>query len=927
MAQDLGTIYYQVDAKADGLLTTSKNVDRQIAKTEAGLADVEKQMSKTNAAAQELGGGLSGIATALKAIAAASALREIASLVQGYQEMADRVRLATDSTAEFELVQARLVDTANGTYRSLSEAQELYIGTAASLKSMGYTTQQALDVTDSLSYSFVTNAVNADRAKAATEAFAKSMAKGKVDADNWLTISSTVDTVVGQLAATTGKTSGQILAMGAAGKIAARDLSEALRKSLDENSKAAAAMSNNLTDAATRMRTALTAVFVEVENQTGAWQALTDGIITAADWILESAGNTEKMTTVINSATTAVTAFGAFIAGRLIATIGIYITQQGLLIASLIRQTAAERASATAALATAQAQKAAALSSAERTRAIAAEAAAQARLNTVTTAGAVAARGLGAAMSFLGGAAGVVGLAAAALATFATRATEAKGPIEGLAEAVGTLGTRALELQKIQLSEKIAEFNNLGGAASNSAARIETLEKNLAEFPGSPKAKEWTLELAEQRKAAEDASTQINQYKNRLSELDTELANRAAGRVAPTAEPTLNPVVDTGAEDAAAKKRAQAMAQNAKAIEDLAQANREAALSGVELAQAQALASLNEFATPEQIARVKQLSQAIYDKNELVKSAAEEEKKAAELQKAAIAADPRTAAADKYAQDLLAYQTFKENQLITDQQYEELKNASASQYEAQRLAAQEQIFAGQSRANAFVIDSLNALQSTSTSVFTGLLTGATSGQEAVRALANTILNQAVGAVVEWGFAQLKAIIMGQTAQQAATAAGIAQAVALEVAYTPAAIAASIASFGAAPAAAAASMAANVPIMAATLTAGRKTGGMVSAGGMYRVNEGGAPEIFTGGNGQQYLMPNKRGEVVSNADATSGGGAINIQVINNSSRAQVRTETREDEQGRFVSFFIDDVESGGPMTSALMGRTNLQRVGD
>ncbi|MNJ16341.1 hypothetical protein D3C77_106020 [compost metagenome] len=921
MSENVGTIYYEVDADTAPLVKSTAVAEKQLGQT-------EQAMRRTDRAAGELTSGLGALATAIKAVIAANALRSIAGLVQGYQEMADRVRLATDSTAEFEAVQARLVQTANGTYRSLAEAQELFIGTAGSLRAMGYTTQQALDVTDSLSYSFVTNAVNADRAKAATEAFAKSMAKGKVDADNWLTISTTVDTVVGQLAETTGKTTGEILAMGAAGKIAARDLSEALRKSLDDNAKAAAAMSNNLTDAATRMTTALTAVFVEVENQTGAWQALTDGIIKAADWILETAGNADRMKVLIDGATTAVTALAAVVAGRLLTSLGSYVAQQAILITTLVRQAAAERVAATAALATAQAQKAAALSSAERTRAIAAEAAAQQRLNAVTTAGAVAARGLGAAMSFLGGPVGVVLLAATAIAAFSSNAAAAKGPVEGLAEAVGTLGTRALELQKIQLMEKIQQMGDLGGAASNSAARIETLQKNLAEFPNSAKATEWTRELAEQRAAAEAAGGELSKFQQRVKDVEQELANRKAGITTPSGEPTLNPVVDTAADDAAAKKRAQAMEQNAKAVEDLARANEQASMSGAELAQSMALASLNEFATPDQIARVKQLSQAIFDKNELVKAAAEEEKKAAALQKAAIAADPRTAAADKYAMDLAAYQEFKNAQLITDQQYEELKNASATEYEAQRLAAQEQMFAAQSRGNALIIDTLNNLQSTGAQVFTGLVTGATDGEQAVQALAGAVLNQAVSAMFEWGVAQVKAIIMGQSAQAAATAAGIAQGAALASAYGPAAIAASIASFGAAPVAATSSMAANVPAMTALLAVGgRRHGGPVEAGSMYRVNEGGKPEVFNAG-GQQYMIPNQRGEVVSNKDATAGsdGAAaapnISVNLIESADRGG---EVQPNDQGG-MDIFVAQIRNGGDAARVMESTYGLKRVG-
>lgn len=930
MAQDLGTIYYEIDAKLDKLLSQSRAADSAIGKNEKSLADVEKQMRKTNTASEELGGGLNGITRALKAIAAASALREIAGMVQGYQEMADRVRLATSSTQEFEMVQARLVQTANGTYRSLAEAQEVYIRTADALRSMGYNTQQAMDVTDSLSYLFVTNATNAERAAGAIGAFSKALNKGKVQADAWETIQSAVPTLVKAIADATGKTEAQVRALGAAGKLAGKDLTEGLRKSLEENSKAAADMANNLNDAKTRMVTALTAIFVAVEDQTGAWRALTDGIITAADWLLAAAGDADKMATFMDTATIAITATAAIMAGRLLTALGAYIGQQALLIAGLVRQNLAERAAATSALALAQGQLAVALGAADRARATEAATAAQLRLNAVTTAGTIAMRGLGVAMGLLGGPGGLLLLAAAAIYTFGSNSRDAEKPVQDLAKAVGELGTKALELQKIQLMDKIEQMGQLGQAASNSAARIETLQKNLKEFPNSAKAEEWRRDLAAQEAAAEGAGSELENYKKRVQDVDKELAKRKTSfgtQMGGTVEPDLVAPPDASKEEAAAKKRQTLLDANVKAIKNLAQAQKEASLSGYELAESQALANLNKLATPQQIQQVKDMTRAIYDQNELVEAAAAEQEKAAAMKKAATAADPRTAATDKYTSDLAAYQTYKDNQLITDLQYEELKNAAATQYEADRLSAQEQMFAAQSRGNAFVMDSLNALGQTSTQVLSGLLSGAMNGQQAMQALANTVFNQVIGAVVDWGLAQVKAMIMGQTAQAAATTAGIAQGTALAAAYTPAAIAASVMSFGAAPAAGAAGMAAAVPAMTAMLHVARKTGGPVGAGGMYRVNEGGAPEIFTGSNGSQYLLPNKNGNVVSNADATGGGGSgVVVQIINNSSRVQVREEESSDEMNRFKRVYIEDWESGGPMSSAVMGMTNVQRVG-
>lgn len=57
--------------------------------------------------------------------------------------------------------------------------------------------------------------------------------------------------------------------------------------------------------------------------------------------------------------------------------------------------------------------------------------------------------------------------------------------------------------------------------------------------------------------------------------------------------------------------------------------------------------------------------------------------------------------------------------------------------------------------------------------------------------------------------------------------------------------------------------------------GRQYGGPVSGGSMYRVNETGAPEMFTANNGNQYMLPTKSGSVTS-ADKVGGGG-ISVSV--------------------------------------------------
>lgn len=107
---------------------------------------------------------------------------------------------------------------------------------------------------------------------------------------------------------------------------------------------------------------------------------------------------------------------------------------------------------------------------------------------------------------------------------------------------------------------------------------------------------------------------------------------------------------------------------------------------------------------------------------------------------------------------------------------------------------------------------------------------------------------------------------------------------------------------------------------------RQYGGPVSAGSMYRVNETGAPEMFTANNGQQqYMLPSASGKVTA-ADKVGGGVQVLVQVTNNHPTAQVTTQT--DDTGRIVRIAVAEVanqisSNSGQVWSALRGSSNVQ----
>lgn len=213
-----------------------------------------------------------------------------------------------------------------------------------------------------------------------------------------------------------------------------------------------------------------------------------------------------------------------------------------------------------------------------------------------------------------------------------------------------------------------------------------------------------------------------------------------------------------------------------------------------------------------------------------------------------------------------------------------------NEYELQRRALAEQSYRSQGEAQAFLLDSLSSLSSTATSSIVGLLDGTTTAQGAMRALGQTITNEAIGALVQMGVQQIKNALISDSikAADAAKSASMGAVYAASVSAQVTGMAAMAAQNafaataaipiigpGLAPAAAAAAgataSALGAPAIAtAPLAGARQYGGPVSSGSMYRVNETGAPEMFTANNGNQYMLPTKSGSVTS-ADKVGGGG--------------------------------------------------------
>ncbi|MGA4854187.1 tape measure protein [Acinetobacter haemolyticus] len=289
------------------IVIDSKNAERNARSLANELDSIErtgdfatKSTDRLSVATRQLAGYMAGIVTVSKAV----------SMADGYTQMAARIRNATEDAKEYDLVQKRLFDTANSTYRALSEAQEVYLGLSGGMKALGYATKDTLDVSDSLSFSFVANAARADQAQSAIDSFSKSMAKGKIDADAWISIVSAADNIIADMSKTTGMSEVQIRKLGAEGKISLEDLIRTLKETRDQNKALADSMENSLADGLTKLSNGVTRYLGELNiamgvtgEAAGALGILADNIETVMD--VAMLGGVAYLTKAIISQTTA----------------------------------------------------------------------------------------------------------------------------------------------------------------------------------------------------------------------------------------------------------------------------------------------------------------------------------------------------------------------------------------------------------------------------------------------------------------------------------------------------------------------------------------------------------------------------------------------------------------------------------------------
>ncbi len=475
-----------------------------------------------------------------------------------------------------------------------------------------------------------------------------------------------------------------------------------------------------------------------------------------------------------------------------------------------------------------------------------------------------------------------------------TAASDAKKTIDKLSRSIEKVKKETEELAKEEeaLIKRRDEARDKGFAGAVETARLANLRKEM-------EASQITIQNLVDEQTKEEKKLKILTKETNVNQKAIDKQLKALERVA-----------------AVAGKSAEATAIHSKEV-TLSKLATEGA-SKAELKRVSVAYDLI-IANAKKIDKEKEDTKATRKKTAAEREAAKAERDRKKAKDDLNKADPIRGAEVKRDDSLTNLKTQLDNNLITEQAYADRKVEINRNAELQIQQIAEERFRAQSEANDFLISSLDALASTAASSMGALITGGATATEVINSLATTVLNQAIGALIELGLQQVKNQIIGQTAAASAAAASAATGTAMAAAYAPAAALASLASFGANAAPASAGIASTVGLASGLAVSGLERGGVLG-GGLTEMGEGNSPEVLKTDNGI-FAVPGSRGRVFNQEQLSQiGGGGVKVNsIINNyASSATVDSQVKTQEDGSIIiETIVADIRTGnGPVSSAM-----------
>ena len=199
----------------------------------AGLDQVKGKMKGVGDQTKKTGESMRALRSVAGGLLAALSIRELGRAADEYTNIGNRIRLVTDSTEEFNTVQAEVVALAQRTRTDLGATAELYARVARSTEDLGASQREVLTFTESVNQALQISGATAAEAGAGVIQFAQGLASGALRGDELRSVMEQMPRLASALADNLGISIGELRKLGEQGKLTSEAVFDAIKRQLE----------------------------------------------------------------------------------------------------------------------------------------------------------------------------------------------------------------------------------------------------------------------------------------------------------------------------------------------------------------------------------------------------------------------------------------------------------------------------------------------------------------------------------------------------------------------------------------------------------------------------------------------------------------------------------------------------------------------
>lgn len=276
------------------------------------LKKLDNQQNNTNQSTQKTKGALDTLVTGAKAFVGlqvagtayewGKAFVDTATKVELLQS---RISLYTATSVESQQIFAQLIQQANRAGTDIDAAANSFQRFAAAGRDVGINNQVILQFTDNLQKMARVSGASSQEAGAALYQLSQAFASGRLQGDEFRSVSEQLPIVLRVLAKEMGVTTGELKQLGSDGEIT-RDKLLLLNNATDDINAQFARMPRTVDQSATALRNNLTVAIAELDQQIGASKFLAKfldllaGGVSGATELIKAAADTDKLAQATN---------------------------------------------------------------------------------------------------------------------------------------------------------------------------------------------------------------------------------------------------------------------------------------------------------------------------------------------------------------------------------------------------------------------------------------------------------------------------------------------------------------------------------------------------------------------------------------------------------------------------------------------------